>query len=263
MAQDVAWASGKSGIEDALLAMDADTAAYSGQLRKAEGLTKQAVESAVRADEKETAASYEAQAGLRQALFGNMAAAKQHANAALAMTDGRDVQYLGGLTLAMAGDSSRVQSLISDFAKRFPSDTLAKSLYVPTLRAELALQRHDFSKALSELDPIGPYEMGQASSSNTVSIALDPVYIHATVLLLAKRGPQATTELQKILEHRGVVINGPIGVMVHLALGRAYTLFGDTGKAKVAYQDFLAQWKDADPDIPVLKEAKGEYAALH
>ncbi len=262
MAQDVAWASGKSGIEDALLAMEAETVAYAGQLRKAEELTRQAVASAVRADEKETAASYEAQAGVRQALFGNMNLAKQHANTALAMTDGRDVQYVAGLALAMDGDSSRVQSIVNDLVKRFPTDTLAKVLYAPTLRAQLAMQRHDYTSALSELQAVVPYETGQAAGSNIVSVALGPVYIRATAFLAAKQGSQAVTELQKIQDRRGVVINGPIGVLAHLALARAYVLAGDSAKAKIAYQDFLAQWKDADPDLPVLKEAKAEYAAL-
>jgi eukaryotic-like serine/threonine-protein kinase len=263
MAEQLAWASGKSGIEDALLGMDADTAAYSGRLRKSEELTRQAVASAVRADEKETAASYEAQSGIRQALFGNPAPAKQHAAAALSMTDGRDVQFLAALAYALAGDSAKTQTLVNDLTKRFPDDTVVKFIYLTTLRAQQALMRHDSAKAIAELQPAAPYESGQSSSGNTISISLYPVYIRAEAFVMAKQGKEAADEYQRILDHRGIVINGPIGVLAHLGLGRAYALSGDTAKAKIEYQNFLASWKDADSDIPVLKEAKSEYANLH
>jgi serine/threonine protein kinase/Tfp pilus assembly protein PilF len=263
MAEQLAWASGKSGIEDALLGMDADTAAYSGRLRKSEELTRQAVASAVHADEKETAAAYEAQSGVRQALFGNPAPAKQHAAAALSMTDGRDVQFLAALAYALAGDSAKTQTLVNDLTKRFPSDTLAKFIYLTTLRAQQALMRHDSAKAIAELQPAASYESGQSSSGNTISIALYPVYIRGEAFLMAKQGKEAAAEYQKILDRRGVVINGPIGVLAHLGLGRAYALSGDTAKAKIEYQNFLASWKDADSDIPILKQAKSEYASLH
>ena len=263
MAEQLAWASGKSGIEDVLLGMDADTAAYFGRLRKSEELTRQAVASALHADEKETAAAYEAQSGVRQALFGNPAPAKQHAAAALSMTDGRDVQFLAALANALAGDSGKTQTLVNDLTKRFPSDTLAKFIYLTTLRAQQALMRHDSAKAIAELQPAASYESGQSSSGNTISIALYPVYIRGQAFLMAKQGKEAAAEYQKILDHRGIVINGPIGVLGHLGLGRAYALSGDTAKAKIEYQNFLASWKDADSDIPILKQAKSEYASLH
>jgi serine/threonine protein kinase/tetratricopeptide (TPR) repeat protein len=262
MAQQVTWASGKPGIEDVLLGMDADTNAYSGQLRKAEELTHQAVASALHADEKETAATYEAQAGIRQALFGNPATAKQHAAAALAMTDGRDVQFLVAMAYALSGDSAKAQLLIIDFSKRFSEDTLVKFNYLPTLRGQQALLRRDTSKAIAELQLAAPYEAGQATGGNTVSVGYYPVYIRAEAFRLAKQGKEAAGEYQKILDHSGVIINSPFGAMSRLGLGRAYALSGDTAKAKIAYQDFLALWKDADPDIPILKEAKTEYAAL-
>jgi serine/threonine protein kinase len=262
MAQDVSWASGKPGIEDALLAMDGDSAAYSGQVRRAEDLTRQAVNSAVHADEKEVAAYYEAQAGVRQALFGNAEAAKRHVADALAMSNGRDVQYVAALALAFAGDTNRTQVLLNDFTKRFPEDTLAKFLYTPSLRALQSFLRRDYAKVPDELAPAVPYEMGQANGGSSISIALYPVYIRASAFLAAKNGKEAATEYQKIVDHRSVVLNAPIGALVHLGLGRAYALAGDTAKAKIAYQDFLAQWKDADQDIPVLKQAKEEYAKL-
>jgi tetratricopeptide (TPR) repeat protein/predicted Ser/Thr protein kinase len=262
MTRHVAWAAGKPGIEDVLLAMDADSSAYSGHVRRAEELTRQAVASAVHADEKETAALYEAQAGLRQALFGNLAAAKQHATAALTASNGRDVEYAASMALTLAGDASRALVLVNDFTKRFPDDTVVKFIYLPTLRGQLMSLRHDFSNALSELQSAAPYESGQASPGSTISIALYPVYVRACAYLAAKQGKEAVAEYQKIVDHPGVVINGPIGVLAHLGLGRAHALAGDSAKAKIAYQDFLALWKDADPDIPILKQAKAEYAKL-
>jgi serine/threonine protein kinase len=263
MAQHLAWASGKSGIEDTLLAMHADTTAYAGQVRKADELTRQAVASAIRADEKETAGFYEAEAGVRQALFGDPNAARQHAAAALAMTNGRDVQFVAAITYGFAGDSSKVQLLVNDFAKRFPEDTVVKFTYLPSLRAQQALLRQDSAEAIAELEPATPYELGQPNNGTTISMSLYPVYLRAAAFRRAKQGKEAALEYQKILDHRGVVINGPIGALAHLGLGRAYALSGDTAKAKIAYQDFLALWKDADSDIPILKEAKTEYASLH
>jgi serine/threonine protein kinase len=263
MARDVAWAMGKPGVEDTFLAMDADTFAYHGQLRKAEELTKRAVESAVHADQKETAAAYEAQAGLRQALFGNSASAKQHAAAALAMSDGRDVQYFVAMAETIAGDTAKSQASVSDLVKRFPEDTLVKSIYLPTIRGQQALLRHDSAKAISELQAGAACELGQPNTGSTISVALYPINVRAQAYFAAKQGKEAAAEYQKILDHSGVVVNGPIGALAHLGLGRAYAIAGDSAKAKIAYQDFLALWKDADPDIPILKEAKSEYASLH
>jgi serine/threonine protein kinase/Tfp pilus assembly protein PilF len=263
MARDVAWAMGKPGVEDTLLAMEADTFAYHGQLRKAEELTKRAVESAVHADEKETAATYEAQAGLRQALFGNSAAAEQHAAAARAMSDGRDVEYFAALAVTIAGDTVKSQVSVSDLMKRFPEDTLVKSIYLPTIRGQQAMLRRESAKAISELQAGTPFELGQPNTGSTISIALYPVNIRAEACLAAKQGTQAAAEYQKILDHSGVVVNGPIGALAHLGLGRAYAMAGESAKAKVAYQDFFSLWKDADPDIPILKEARTEYASLH
>jgi tetratricopeptide (TPR) repeat protein len=263
MAQHLAWASGKPGIEDTLLAMHADSTAYAGQLRKAEELTRQAVASATHADEKETAALYEAEAGVRRALVGDTGLAKEHAAAALAMTDGRDVRFLAAITYAFAADNSKVQLLANDFTKRFPEDTVVKFTYLPSLRAQQALLRQDSAKAIAELQPVAPYELGQPNNGSTVSMALYPVYVRAEAFRMAKQGKEAAAEYQKILDHRGVVLNGPLGALAHLGLGRAHALAGETAKAKIAYQDFLGLWKDADQDIPILKQAKSEYASLH
>jgi hypothetical protein len=262
MAQNLVWASGKPGIEDTLLAMQADSLAYAGQLRKAEELTRQAVASATRADEKETAAGYEAQAGLRQVLFGNATLARQHAAAAIAVTDGREVQFLAAMTYALAGDSLKLQAFVNDFARRFPQDTAVKFNYLPSLRAQQALLRHDSAKAIAELALAAPYESGQPNQGSAVSAAMYPVYLRAEAFRAAKQGKESAAEYQKILDHRGVVVNGPLGALAHLGLGRACALSGETAKAKIAYQDFLGLWKDADQDIPILKQVKSEYAGL-
>ena len=257
MAQQVAWAAGKPGVEDVLLGYEADTAAYSGRLGEAREFSRRAVASAERAEEKEIAAGYEAEAALREALFGNPAEARQRAAAALALSNGRDVQDGAALALALAGDSARAQALADDLGKRFPEDTVVQFNYLPTLRALLALNHSDASKAIEALQVASPYELGSVSYS-----ALYPVYVRGEAYLGGHQGREAAAEFQKILDHRGIVLNEPIGALAHLQLGSAYAMQGDTAKAKAAYQDFFALWKDADPDIPILIAAKSEYAKL-
>jgi tetratricopeptide (TPR) repeat protein len=261
MAQQVAWAAGKPGVEDVLLIMDADAAAYGGQLRKAQEITRQAAASAERAGEKETAAAYQAQGALRQSLFGDSPAARENASAALRLSNDRDVQFLSAMTFATAGDASKAQALVDDFKKRFPEDSVVQFIQVPSVQAQLALVHHDPSKAIEILQPFSRYELGQ-TGAGSLTPALYPVWVRAEAYRAAGQGADAAREYQKILDHRGVVLNGPIGALAHLGLGRAYALAGDTVKARVAYQDFFALWKDADPDVPILVAAKSEYAKL-
>jgi tetratricopeptide (TPR) repeat protein len=255
MGQQLAWSAGKPGLEDVLLGYAADTAAYSGGLGKARELSRRAVASAERAEEKETAATYEAEAALREALFGNAAEVRQRAAAALALSRGRDVQDGAALALALAGDSTRAQGLADDLSKRFPEDTVVQFNYLPSLRAQLALSRRDTSKAIEILQAAAPYELGEVGR-------MHPVYIRGQAQLMAHNGAAAATEFQKFLDHRGITVNFPLGALAHLGLARAYTLQGDSAKARAAYQDFFALWKDADPDIPILKQAKAEYATV-
>jgi tetratricopeptide (TPR) repeat protein len=261
MAQHVAWAAGKAGVEDVLLAMDADTAGYGGQLRRAQEFTRQASASAEHADEKETAAAYQAQGALRQALFGDSVSARENASAALRLSNDRDVQFLSAMAFATAGDASKTQALVDDFKKRFPEDSIAQFIQIPSIQAQLALVHHDPSKAIEILQPFSRYELGQ-SGAGGLSPALYPVWVRAEAYRAARQGADAAREYQKILDHRGVILNGPIGALAHLGLGRAYALQGDAAKARVAYQDFFGLWKDADPDIPILFAAKAEYAKL-
>jgi tetratricopeptide (TPR) repeat protein len=255
MAQQVVWAAGKPGMEDVLLSFDADTAAYSGGLKKARELSRRAVASAEGADAQERGAAYEAEATLRETLFGNSALARQRA-ASVGLSTGRDVKYMAALALAFGGDVTRAQTLADDLAKRFPDDTIVKLQYLPTIRGQLALDRNDASKAIEALDVATPFELGSGGGG------MYAVYVRGEAYLAAHQGEQAAAEFQKILDHRGIVLNDPIGALAHLQLGRAYALQGDTAKAPAAYQDFLKLWKDADPDIPILQAAKAEYAKL-
>ena len=251
MAQQVAWAADKPGTEDILLAYEADTAAHSGRLGKAREFSDRAVVSAERAEERETPAGYEADAALREALFGNAAEARRRAAAALSLPHGRDVQFGAALALTFAGDVTRVYALADDLAKRWPDDTIVKFNYLPTIRAQLALNRNDASQAIKVLQAVAPYELGSPGTP-AFSPCLYPVYLGGEVCLAARRGGEAAAEFKKILDHRGIVLNESIGALAHLQLGRAFAVSGDKVKARAAYQDFLTLWKDADPDIPTL-----------
>jgi tetratricopeptide (TPR) repeat protein/predicted Ser/Thr protein kinase len=261
MAQQVAWAAGKPGVEDLFLYTESDTASYSGRLGKARELSRRAVASAERSEERETAAGYEAGTALWEALFGNATEARQRAAGALVLSTGRDVQYGAALALALVGDSARAQALTDDLGKRFPEDTIVQFNYLPTIRAQLALSRHDSSKAIGVLQAAAPYELGTPGSS-AFRPTLYPVYVRGEAYHTGNRGSESAAEFQKILDHRGVVVNEPIGALAHLGLARAYAMAGDTSKARTAYQDFFALWKEADPDIPILQQAKAEYAHL-
>jgi DNA-binding winged helix-turn-helix (wHTH) protein/tetratricopeptide (TPR) repeat protein len=263
IAQQLAWSAGKPGIEDNLLALEADTVAYTGRLREARELSRRAVGFAERAGQKETAASYSAVSGLREALFGNKGEARRNASLAMEHSTGRDVQYGSALTLAYAGDDKRARALTDDLGKRFPEDTVVLFNYLPTLRAKLALSRGNASEAIENLRDATPNELGQTTTSTYDWTALYPVYVRGEAYLATHRSNEAAAELQKILDHRGLVLNEPIAALSHLGLARAYAMQGDSAKAKGAYQDFLALWKDADLDIPILKQAKAEYAKLH
>jgi predicted Ser/Thr protein kinase len=257
MAQQVRWATDKPGLEDELLDMEAESAAYSGRLRKARELSGRAVASAERAAKKQRAARYEAEAALREALFRNVAEARRGAMSALRLSTGRDEQGGAALALALAGDAARAQSLADDLGKRFPEDTIVQFHYLPTLHAQLALNAHNSAKAIEVLQAAASYELGSADIG-----VLHPVFMRGQAYLAAHQGVEAAAEFQKVLDHRGIVLNELIGALAHLQIGRAYAMQGDTAKARAAYQDFLTLWKDADPDIPILIAAKAEYAKL-
>ncbi len=260
MEREAAGLMGKPGLEDIMLYNESDTASCAGQFSKARELTRRAADSAQRADEKETAAGYHAEAALREALVGNMSLAKSQAQAATAISNGKDVEAVSAIALGLAGDAPQATRLASDLANRFPEDTIVQSNYLPTIRTAMALQAGNATKAIEALAPAAPYELG--SPAQTLSFALYLVYLRGEAYLVSRQSSSAAAEFHKILDHYGVVGNEPIGSLAHLGLARAHAISADTAKAKIAYQDFLALWKDADPDIPILKQAKTEYAKL-
>jgi len=263
MARQVAAAAGKTGEEDLLLALNADTAAYFGHLRRARELSRQASNSARRAGENEASATYENVAALREGLFGNADKAREQIRVATPLPSGGGDPYYGfALALAYAGNANGVQRSVEDFNKRIPEDTTVQFNYLPTLRAKLALMHSNPQQALNDLELAAPYELGTPAIGFYNWPNLYSLYVRGEAYLAAHRGSEAAAEFQKILDHRGIVLNEPIGVLAHLQLGRAYAMQGDTAKSRAAYQDFLTLWKDADPDIPVLKQAKAEYAKL-
>jgi eukaryotic-like serine/threonine-protein kinase len=260
MEREASGLMGKPGYEDLALYYESETVAYSGQFAKARQLTRRAAESAQHADEKETAADYEAEAAAREALVGNMALAKQQARSALALSNGKDVEAMSAIASGLAGDSVQAKRLADDLNKRLPEDTIVQVNYLPAIHGAAALQNSDAADAVDALAASAPYELGQTVT--TLNFFLYPVYLRGMAYLAAHQGVAAAAEFQKILAHPGLVVNEPIGALAHLQLSRAYAISGDTVKAKAAYQDFFALWKDADPDIPILKEAKLEYAKL-
>jgi len=260
MEQQLVWGAGKPGAEDPLLSAQSDTEGYYGRLAKARDFSRRAVDSAVRADSKETAALWQVNAALREAEFGNAAPAKQAVAAALALAPGRDVKVLAALTLARVGDISRAKAIVAELEKSNPLNTVLKLYWLPTLKAAIELNGGNPAPALVFLEAAAPYELG--TPPPTQEGTLYPVYLRGEAYLVARQGQAAVIEFQKFLDHRGIVINFPIGALAHLQLGRAYAMNSDTAKAKSAYQDFLSLWKDADPDILILKQAKAEYAKL-
>ena len=260
MAQQAAAAMGIPGVEDQMLFLESETAAHGGQFGKARDLTRQAADSARRAQEKETAAEYQGHNSLREALVGEAAWAKEDAQSALAEIKGKHGEGFSAIACALAGDAANSNRLIDDLTKRFPQDTVIQSQYLPMARAALALNRGDAAAAVATLSSASAYEFGHTNDDFT--FALYPVYLRGEAYLVARNGTAAAGEFQKILDHSGIVGNEPIGALAHLGLGRAYALSSDSTKAKTAYQDFFALWKNADPDVPILKEARTEYAKL-
>jgi hypothetical protein len=215
------------------------------------------VDAAVRSDSKETAGLWQVSAALREAEFGNAEVAKQDVAAALALSPGRDVKCLSALALARSSDLGRAQSLAEELEKNYGSQTLMKVYWLPTVRAAIELDHHNPAKARVLLEAAAPYELGQPPQYQLGTMY--PVYVRGEAYLAERNGAGAAAEFQKFIDHPGVSINFPLGALARLGLARAYALSGDSAKSRKAYQDFFNLWKDADPDIPALKEARAEY----
>jgi eukaryotic-like serine/threonine-protein kinase len=250
MDHEAAALMGIPGYEAGMLYTESKTAAYGGEFAKARELTRRAVDVALRADEKERAAVYKAEAAVDEALVGNLAFARQEAQAALGLANGRDAEGESAIALGLAGDAAQAERLASDLGKRFPEDSRVRFNYLSMIHAVVALRSGDGGKAVESL-AAAPYDFGFYLT-----------YLRGEAYLAAKQGAAATVEFQKILNLPGVFVNEPIGALAHLGLGRGYALAGDDARARTAYQDFFALWKNADPDIPILTQAKTEYAKL-
>jgi serine/threonine protein kinase len=256
----VSWAAGRPGEEDQMFDIHADTEAYYGHLQKARDLARRAADSAVRADAKETGAQWLVVQAIREVELGNAAMAKQLVARALALSPGRDVKVLAALALARAGETSQSKSLVEGLEKSDPTNTYMKVYWFPVIEAATDLAQQTPDRAAVALEPSLPYELGQPPPG--VASSMYPAYVRGLAYLGQKNGPAAAAEFQKFLDHPGIVQNFMLGSLARVQLGRAYVVSGDTVKAKAAYQDFLTLWKDADPDIPILKEAKAEFAKL-
>jgi DNA-binding winged helix-turn-helix (wHTH) protein/tetratricopeptide (TPR) repeat protein len=266
MAREEDEARGKPVSEEWMANAEGFVLAFAGRLDEATRMSRQAADLAHQTDRKETEAFYETDAALREALFGNASAARERAIAASTLSNSRDVEHAVAFAMALSGDSSRTQMLTDDLEKRFPEDTKVRFVYAPTLRALLALNHRDPSHAVALLQTTIPYERGISASGGSEFLlgagALYPAYVRGEAYLAMHQGREAVVEFQKVLDHRGIVLSDPIGALAHLQLGRAYALAADTRNARMAYTDFLALWKDADPGIPILKQARSEYAKL-
>jgi eukaryotic-like serine/threonine-protein kinase len=272
MAEEEKWFSGRPE-ENYGLSLASDTEAYGGHLRKARELTKRSVDSAVRADSKESGAIWNENDAIREAAYGNLAEAKQAAAEGLKINPkSQAVGVEAAMAYAMAGDTTRAESLAQDLNQRFPLDTQMQSLWLPAVRAQVALDRKNSGEALTDLQAdTGPIEFGQITFVSNLS-CLYPAYVRGQAYLAAGQGNAAVAEFQKILDHSGIVWNCWTGALARLGVARANALQSKTSqgadadaarvRALAAYKDFLTLWKDADSDIPILKQAKAEYAKL-
>jgi tetratricopeptide (TPR) repeat protein len=237
--------------------------ARSGRMQQARTLWMRAIALSQQDGRRETAALYEAALAVCEAHFGNYDAARRWARSALELAKNRDVEYAAAFALALAGDSTGPQRLAEDLAKRFPEDTPVQFEYLPTLRALSAISQKAPLVAIERLETAIPYDLAVPGTAFFAKFGgLYPAYVRGQAYLQAGRGREAAAEFQKLLDHRGIVLADPVSALAHLQLGRAYVVSGDRSKAKSAYQDFLTLWKDADPDLPILKQAKAESAKL-
>ena len=263
ISQAVALAKDVPGAEDWMTYSQALVLARSGRLRLAKERTSRAMELTRQSGQQERAATYLAGEAVWEAMLGNASAAKNDANASLKLSQGRDVEYVAAFALALAGDYSRPRAMANDLAKRFPEDTSVQFNYLPALRGLLALKTGSPAGAVETLKAAVPYELGVPPIEfNTFFGAFYPVWVRGEAYLAEHQGTAAAAEFQKIIEHRGLVAGDPLGGLALLQLGRAYAMAGEKGKARASYQNFLDLWKDADLDIPILKQAKAEVGGL-
>ena len=236
-------------------------AAYSGQVRRARALSRRGVDLARQGGRVERAAQDQAGSAIRESLFGNAAEARSEAEAALRLSKGGVVEYGAAFALALSGEPSQAETLAADIERRFPEDTTFRFAYVPVLRALVALSRQQPARAIAELEPAA-YDLASLAGHEGFNGSLYTVYVRGLAYLEQRKGMEAAAEFEKVLNHRGTVVYDPIGAVSRWRLGQAYALAGDAQRSKAAYDDFLALWKNADPDIPILKNIRSERVAL-
>jgi serine/threonine protein kinase/tetratricopeptide (TPR) repeat protein len=265
MKSQLDWATSNPDAEGQALSIESDTEAWFGRLRKARELSRQAVENARRGDEKEPAALWQSNAAIREALFGNTRAGRENATGVTALAPGsRDAEAQATLAYALLGDTGHAQALVRDLSKRFPQDTIMQRVWLPTIRSQIELGRNNPASSIELLRSAAPFELGMLNGS-AINSCLYPVYVRAEAYLKSREAAYAREEFEKLLSHRGLMWNCVTGgPLAKLGLARAYVLEGNTARVRAlaAYKDFLTLWKDADPDIPILKQAKAEYARL-
>ncbi|HYA22890.1 MAG TPA: hypothetical protein VEF05_01955, partial [Terriglobales bacterium] len=258
MQRIVTSAADKPGQADEMFSTHGDTEAYHGRFGLAREWTRRAVEAAKNNGDAETAAGYYVAMALQEVEAGNIDQARRDVDAGMALAVNRDMQVEAALALSRTGAIARSRSIIDDLQKKHPTDTLVNALWLPAIEASLELQQGNQARALDLLQTAQAYEL----SSMLWGAVMYAPYLRGQAYLMAHDPKQAAAEFQKIVDHRGLVINRLQGALAHLELGRAYVMAGEPQKARAAYQDFLALWKDADPDIPILQQAKAEYAKL-
>jgi tetratricopeptide (TPR) repeat protein len=236
-------------------AIEAITEASYGRMEKARALFQRSVTASQSVGKKESAASTMALQAMLEGFVGDAAGARKDAAAALGIDSSMGVKVSAATALALAGDAARAESLAGEVAKERPSGGMENLYDLPTIRAAIELDRNNAGKAVELLQPVLPYDLANGKRLNAV-------YVRGDAYLMLHKGNEAAAEFQKILDHRGIVQNSVVASLAHLGLGRAYAIAGDAGKARAAYQDFFAAWKDADSDVPILKQAKAEYAKL-
>jgi serine/threonine protein kinase/tetratricopeptide (TPR) repeat protein len=254
MQRQLKWSEGKPS--EYLLLNDATSvAAARGQMQKAGELMQRSLQVSDRLGFKETTADTQANFAVTQAEVGSALRAKELAASSSALAHGRSNMVPVAVALAMTGDVSRAQTFTDELGRRFPDDTILHQVSIPCVRALIEVNHKSPDAAIESLQAARPYELGAAQG-------LFPIYVRALAYLRAKRGTEAAAEFQKIVDHRGIAPTAPEHSLAKLGLGRAYVMTGDAAKARAAYQDFFALWKDADPDLTILKEGKAEYGTL-
>jgi eukaryotic-like serine/threonine-protein kinase len=262
MDKQMNWSTGKPEGEDNFLAAKSDAEAYVGRDRSAREFSEKAFDSAMRNDEKEAAAQWRMDEAIREAEFGYREPAQRLTSTSLAITSSHDTQILAGIALARAGASEEAAKIANDLRKNYPLDTLVVNYWVPIIRAAIELNHNDPQRAILSLQPATPFELASPNTWSGLGGPMYPAFLRGESLLQMRRGADAAAEYQKILDHRGFMLACPLGALAHLGMARAYRLQGDAAKARSAYEHFFTLWRDGDPDIPILRQAKTEYTKM-